>query len=75
MRPRGRNRKGISVGISKGADTMPCLIISVQMEGKPMPRHLGTIPYSSIDPVYKTMPIDLENGERLEITIERKPKP
>jgi len=54
---------------------MPYLTISVRMEWMPSEKQVGVIPYSAINPTFKCVPWDIGNGEQLEITIERKPKP
>lgn len=39
------------------------------------PKDLAHICITDINPIYKMFPIDLGNGEQIEITLERKTKP
>lgn len=51
---------------------MSCIVVSIIKDNAMYPKQLAVIHDSSVNPVYKMFPIDLGNGEALQITIERK---
>lgn len=53
---------------------MPCIVVSILKDNAMYPKQMAVIHDSSVNPVYKMFPVDIGNGEELEITIERKEK-
>lgn len=54
---------------------MPTLNIRIYKDNALYPKDLAHIVSSDINPIYRMFPIDLENGEEIIVTFERRPKP